>query len=169
MAEQIYWEDVEVRGEIPPIAKVASTRMLVQWAGALVDFNPLHYDASFAASHGLEGPIVHGQLKQAWLVHLLTDWIGVQGALKKLSCRFQAVDYPRHMKTITEPEEGETWWCKGKVSNKYVKDGECYVDCEIWVENGKGELTTTGMATVVLPSHKLGGQDAGSEYNNSSL
>jgi hypothetical protein len=152
MAEQMYWEDVEVGSEIPPVSKIATTRMLVQWAGALVDFNPLHFDASFAASHGLERPIVHGQLKQAWLVHLITNWIGDGGSLKKIFCRFRTVDYPRQMKTIAEPEEGETWWCKGKVSDKYVKDGEHYVDCEIWVENGKGEQTTAGVATVILPS-----------------
>jgi hypothetical protein len=27
------------------------------------------------------------------------------------------------------------------------------VDCEIWLENEKGEKTTPGSATVMLPSH----------------
>ena len=49
MAKQVYYEDVEVGTEIPPLAKVATTRMLVQWAGATGDFNPLHYDEEFAS------------------------------------------------------------------------------------------------------------------------
>ena len=75
-----------------------------------------------------------------------------EGTLKKFSCRYRAMDYSRTMKTVTEPEEGETWWCKGKVTQKYVEEDEHLVDCDIWVENGKGEITTPGKATVVLPS-----------------
>ena len=62
------------------------------------------------------------------------------------------MDYPRLMKSMFEPQEGETWWCKGEVTRKYAEDGEHCVDCDIWVENGKGEKTTPGSATAVLPS-----------------
>ena len=60
--------------------------------------------------------------------------------------------FPRKMAEITGPEEGETAWCKGKVNNKYIEDGDHYVDCEIWVEDGKGEKPTPGTATIILPS-----------------
>ena len=152
MAKQLYWEDVEVGNEITPLPKVATTQMVVKWAGASGDFNPLHYEDTFAASQGVGKPIVHGQLKRAWLVQLMTDWIGGQGTLRRFSCQFRGVDHPRLMKSLNEPQEGETWWCKGEVAKKYVEDGEHCVDCDIWVENGKGEKTTLGKATVVLPS-----------------
>ncbi len=152
MAEQLYWEDVEVGTEITPLAKVATTQMLVKWAGAFGDFNPLHYDDSFAVAQGVDKPIIHGALKRQWLVQLLTDWLGEGGTIRRFSCRYRAIDYPRAMQTMTEPHEGETWWCKGKVTRKYAEDGEHHVDCDIWVENGKGEVTTPGKATVALPS-----------------
>ena len=152
MVKQIFWEDIEIGSEITPIAKVATTQMLVKWAGATGDFNPLHYEDAFAGSHGVGKPIVQGQLKRAWLAQLMTDWLGEQGVLKKLSCQFRGMDYPRQMKSIGEPLKGETWWCKGKVTNKYIKDDRYYVECEIWVENGKGEQTTPGAATAILPS-----------------
>ncbi len=152
MAKQLYWEDVEANDEITPLAKVATSQMLVKWAGASGDFNPLHYEDAFAATQGVGKPIVHGALKRQWLVQLMTDWIGEQGTLKKFSCHYRAMDYPRLMKTMTEPQEGETWWCKGKVTKKHVEDGEYCVDCNIWIENGKGEVTTPGKATVVLPA-----------------
>ena len=152
MVEQLYWEDVEVGSEITPLRKVATTQMLVKWAGASGDFNPLHYEDTYAVSQGVGRPIVHGPLKRAWLVQLVTDWIGEQGTLKKLSCQVRAMDYPRLMKSMFEPQEGETWWCKGEVTRKYAEDGEHCVDCDIWVENGKGEVTTPGSATAVLPS-----------------
>jgi len=122
--------------------------MLVQWAGATGDFNPLHYEDDFAKAMMLGSPIVHGALKRAWLGQLITDWIGEQGELKKLSCRYRGMDYPRKMKTMEEPHEGETWLCKGKVIKKYIEDNNVIVECEIWVENGKGEKTTQGSAVV---------------------
>ncbi|MDO8716159.1 MAG: hypothetical protein Q7J73_05065, partial [Dehalococcoidales bacterium] len=64
---------------------------------------------------------------------------------------------PRPMKSLTEPQEGETWWCKGKVTKKYVENNDYFLACEIWVENGKGEITTPGKATVILPSRTANG------------
>ena len=150
--KQLYWEDVEVDGELIPLSKIATTQMLVNWAGASGDLNPLHYEDTFASAQGIGKPIVHGQLKRAWLVQLITTWMGDEGTLRKFSCQFRAMDYPRLMKDMEEPQEGETWLCKGKVTKKYIEDDEHYIECDIWLENGKGEITTPGSATVILPS-----------------
>ena len=61
------------------------------------------------------------------------------------------------MKTLTEAHEGETWWGKGKVTKKYIENGDHYVACDIWVGKGEGEVTTTGRATVILPSRSAKG------------
>ncbi len=151
MAIQLYWNDIEVGSEVTPLSKIASSRMLVMWAAASGDFNPLHYENTFASSQGVGKPIVHGQLKRAWLVQLLTDWMGEWGTLRNFSCQFRAMDYPRMMKTMVEPQDGETWWCKGKITKKYIESDEHLVECHVWVENGKGEKTTTGTAAIVLP------------------
>ncbi len=46
---------------------------------------------------------------------------------------------------------GDTTWCKGKVIGKSVEDGQHLVECELWGENQKGEVTTRGNAVVMLP------------------
>ena len=153
MPKQLYYEDVEVDSEVTPLQKIATTQMLVKWAGASGDYNPLHYDSTFAESQGVGKPIVQGALKRAWLGQLMTDWIGEEGTVKKLSCQYRAIDWPRNMTSLTEYADGETWWCKGKVTMKYIEDDKHYVEGEMWVENGKGEKTTPGAATVILPSH----------------
>ncbi|HWQ76334.1 MAG TPA: MaoC/PaaZ C-terminal domain-containing protein [Syntrophomonas sp.] len=150
---QLYWEDVAEGSALPVLSKTATTVMLVKWASVSGDFNPLHYDLPFAESQGIGRPIVHGQLKRAWLIQLLTDWIGDEGWLKKFSCQFRGVDYPLNMKSISEPVEDKiTHWCKGKVMAKRIENGEHLAECEIWVEDENGVRTTPGTATVVLPS-----------------
>ena len=140
MAEQIYYEDVSLESEIPPLTKRPTTRQLVMWAGASGDYYAIHYDKDFAQSKGLPGVIVHGQLAAAFLGQLITDWIGKQGSLKKFSCSYRGMNFPN-----------ETIVCRGKVSKKYIEDGEHYIECSIWAENVKGEKTVTGKAIVALP------------------
>jgi len=152
MAKQTYWEDISENSEVTPIEKIATTQMLVRWAGASGDFNPLHFDEAFSNMAGVGKPIVHGALKRQWLVQLVTSWMGAEGTMKKFSCQYRGMDWPRAMQDMENPQDGETWKCAGVVSKKYEEGEEHLVDLEIWVENGKGEKTTRGSATVVLPS-----------------
>ncbi len=141
MAKQIFYEDIEEGAEIPALTKHITRRQLVMWAGASGDYYELHYDKDFAQSTGVPDVLVHGRLKAALLGQLITDWIGEEGRLTKLSCSYRGMDLP-----------GEDLLCKGKVTKKYVKDGEHYIECEVWTQNPKGERTTPGTATIVLPS-----------------
>jgi acyl dehydratase len=137
----LFWEDVEAGQELPALVKSPTTRQLVQYAGASGDFYEIHYDKDFATNTGLSGVILHGALKNAFLGQLLTDWISPSGTLTKLSVQYRGMDVP-----------GDTLTCRGRVTRKYVQDGQHCVDCDIWLENGKGEKTTPGSATVTLPS-----------------
>ncbi len=144
MTKPLYYEDVLVGDEITPLIKQPTTRQLVMWAGAFGDYNEVHYDKDFAQNKGLPGVIVQGQLACSFLGQLMTDWIREQGVLRKLTCSYRGMNFP-----------GETLACKGKVSKKYVEDEEHCVECNIWVENAKGEKTVSGMAVVILPAKNL--------------
>lgn len=141
MADQVYWEDIDVGTEITPLEKQPTPQQLVKWAGGSGDFYQIHYDKDFALGNQLPGIIVHGALKSAWLGQLLGDWVGVKGQIKTYGCSYRGMDIP-----------GDTLTCKGTVTKKYTEGDEHLADCEIWLENSKGEKTTPGTATVVLPS-----------------
>ena len=143
MSKQVYWEDVQPGQEIPTLFKHPTTQQLVKYAGASGDFYQVHYDDAFARSTGLAGVIIHGALKNAFLGQLVTDWMGEEGVLKKLSVQYRGMDVP-----------GDTLSCKGKVTGKRQADGQHLVELEIWLENGKGQTTTPGKATVALPSRQ---------------
>ena len=141
MSRQLHYEDIAVGSEITPLVKQPTTRQLVMWAGASGDYNPIHYDKDFAQSRGLPGVIVHGQLVGSFLGQLITDWIGEEGRLRKLTCSYKGMNFP-----------GETITCKARVSRKYIEDGEHYIECSLWAENVKSEKTVSGRAVVTLPS-----------------
>lgn len=140
MTEQIYYEDVAEGAELPVLVKQPTTRQLVMWAGASGDYQPIHYDKDIAQKKGLTGVIVHGQLVACFLGQMLTDWMGEQGSLRKLTCNYKGMNFP-----------GEAITCKGRVSKRYVESGARCIECSIWAENPKGEKTVSGKAVVILP------------------
>lgn len=139
--EQVYFEDVDEGTELPTLKKTPSTRQLVEYAAASVEFPEIHYDQQYAQSVGLPDVIVQGSLKHAFLGHLVTGWIGEQGTLKQLSVQYRRMDVP-----------GTSLYCKAVVTRKYVENCKHTVDCDIWLENSEHEVTTPGKATVLLPS-----------------
>ena len=140
MAEQVYWDDVEEGEELPPMVKNPTTQQLVKYAGASGDYYQIHYDKDFAMNNDLDNVILHGALKNAFLGHLVTKWMGPEGDLKRLACQYRGMDIP-----------GTPVTAKGVGTRKYQEKGANLVDCEIWLENQGGEKTTPGSATVALP------------------
>ncbi|MBI2853616.1 MAG: acyl dehydratase [Chloroflexi bacterium] len=141
MSSQLYDEDVCIGMEVPMITKTPTPVQLVKWAGASGDYNPIHYNHFAALAQKLPGIIVHGKLKTSYLCQMLTDWIGDQGNVVKISCQHRGMDVPDHQLKIG-----------GRVTGVFQKDGQNLVECEIWVENDKGQKTVPGAATVSLPT-----------------
>ena len=140
MADQVYWDDVQEGTELPAVVKNPTTQQLVKYAGASGDYYQIHYDKDFAKNNDLDDVILHGALKNAFLGHLVTKWMGPNGDLKRLACQYRGMDIP-----------GSPVTAKGVVTRKYEEQGVNLVDCEIWLENKDGEKTTPGSATVALP------------------
>ena len=141
MADQIYFEDVNVGDEIPKLVKNCTTQQLVMWAAGSGDMYQIHYDKDIAAGNGLPGVIVHGALKNAFLGQMLHDWIRDEGQIKKYNCQYRGMDVP-----------GQDIICRGVITAKRQEDGKNLVDLDIWTEKPDGEKTSPGKATVILPS-----------------
>ena len=137
----VTWDQVQEGMEIPQLKKNCSTQQLVQWAAGSGDFYQIHYDKDFAIGTGLNGIIVHGALKNAFLGQLVHDWVGNNGRIKKYGCSYRGMDYPN-----------QDILSKGVVRAKREEGGEKLVDLEIWTEQADGTKTTPGTATVVLHS-----------------
>lgn len=139
MAEQIYFEDVAEGDEIPALEKEPSTQQLVQWAAGSGDFYQIHYDTAFAQNTGLDGIIVHGALKHAWLGELLHRFASPGGRVRRVACSYRGMDVP-----------AQTYRLRGTVTKKSAADRT--VELSIWGENESGQKTTPGTGVVELPS-----------------
>ncbi|ADJ25689.1 MaoC domain protein dehydratase [Dehalogenimonas lykanthroporepellens BL-DC-9] len=140
MGERLLFSKICIEQEIPELVKYPTSRQLVMYAGASGDYNPIHYDRAVALARGLPGIVVHGQLVSAWLMQLLTDWLGVSGCVRKFSVGYKAMTFP-----------GEPLTCRGRVTGK-SETGDNQITISVWAENPRGEKTVTGTAVVELSS-----------------
>jgi hypothetical protein len=85
-------------------------------------------------------------MRETWLIHLCTDWMGDDAWLWKLDCQFRRFNYV-----------GDTHWMRGRVTDRLLAEGDRpAVTLDVWGENQRGETTTPGHATVLLPSREHG-------------
>ncbi|OZM74827.1 dehydratase [Amycolatopsis antarctica] len=77
-----------VGDELPPLRIQVTRDQLVRYAGASLDFNPIHWNERFAAQVGLPDVIAHGMLTMALAGRVVTDWLGDPGRLVEYFARF---------------------------------------------------------------------------------
>ncbi|MDA3147460.1 acyl dehydratase [Leucobacter sp. UCMA 4100] len=61
---------------------------LVRYAGASLDFNPIHYRDDVAQSVGLPGVLAHGMLTMGAAASPVAEWIGASGIIVDYQSRF---------------------------------------------------------------------------------
>ena len=85
-------------------------------------------------------------MRETWLIHLCTDWMGDDAWLWKLECCFRGFNYVGDVHHLT-----------GTVTRKYLADGDRpAIDLELAATNQRGVVTTPGTATILLPSRDHG-------------
>jgi acyl dehydratase len=142
---QVHWDDIEVGGELDGFAiEIKPRRVFLQISGSQ-DWYPVHHDPKFARKSGHENIFMNTGFTQAALVRVITDWMGDAGFLRKLKFEMRRQQRP-----------GDTMVCGGKVTDRYRKDGEGWVELDVWAENEREGVTTPGKAWVILPLHESG-------------
>jgi acyl dehydratase len=101
----------------------------------------LHWEPERARDLGLPTSYDYGAMRETWIVHALTDWMGDDGWLWKLRCEHRKFNYI-----------GDTTWVHGEVTGKDQVDGRNEVQLNVWCESQRGEVTTPATATVLLPT-----------------
>jgi acyl dehydratase len=106
----------------------------------------VHWDPEYARRAGNPTTFDYGRMRETWLIHLCTDWMGDDAWLWRLDCEFRKFNWV-----------GDTHWMRGRVTHKYLAEGDRpAIDLDLWGENQRGETTTPGHATILLASHEHG-------------
>jgi hypothetical protein len=105
----------------------------------------VHWDPDWARRAGNPSTYDYGRMRETWLIHCCTDWMGDDAWLWKIDCEFRRFNYV-----------GDTHWVRGRVTKKHEPDGRPAVDVDLRAENQRGEVTTPGHATILLPSRRHG-------------
>jgi len=108
----------------------------------------VHWDSAWAQAIGNPMAYDYGVMRDCWLTHLVTDWMGDDGWLMRQHSEIRKFNYI-----------GDSHILTGEVTAKRVEDGRHLVDIEMRGTNQRGDVTCPGSATVALPS-----RDGGREF-----
>lgn len=177
-AEPRWWEDVEVGDTLQPRVKgpLTTTDVVVWHLGWGMQLTPpgafrisyktrrkapglyppnelnvpdtvqrLHWEPARARELGLVTSYDYGGMREIWMTHLLTDWMGDDAWLRNLRVEHRKFNYI-----------GDTTWVTGEVVGKRAEGTDRLVDIELRCTNQRGEVTTPGTATIMLPSRDAG-------------
>jgi acyl dehydratase len=92
---------VDAGDQIPELRVTPDKYLPHRYAGASLDFNPIHIDPELAKSVGLPGNILHGLYSMALVARAAGAAGGGSMKLKRLSVQFRGLGLPEQEITVT--------------------------------------------------------------------
>ena len=97
-----------------------------------------HWEDEWARRMGHPAPYDYGVMRTNWMVHLVTDWMGDDAWIWKLSARVRKFNYL-----------GDLHMISGSVSTVDTTNGAVTIDVQ--GENQRGEVTCDARIVVIAP------------------
>lgn len=142
MATNVYFEDVSVGDQLPAWSRRTDFMSWNRFAAVNDEFVPFHMDDEAGrAALNEAGAFGMGNLRYAYLLNALRDWIGDEGEIREVGCEYRAIN-----------QKGDVLTVSGTVTDCRHEDGEHRVYLDVNVLNQDGLATCPGHAVVVLPS-----------------
>jgi acyl dehydratase len=105
----------------------------------------VHWDSDWAKAIGNPRAYDYGVLRECWIHHFLTDWMGDDAVVLRQHDEIRKFNY-----------HGDIQFLTGRVDGKREEDGQTLVDLSVEVRNQRGHTTAQADATVSLPSREHG-------------
>ncbi len=142
MTVKVCFEDVSVGDKLPEWSRQTDFMHWNRYAAVNDEFVPFHMDDEAGRRAGnKEGAFGMGNLRYAYLVNALRDWIGDEAEIREIGCQYRAINQKNDILTVV-----------GEVVAMETKDGEHRVKLTTNVMNQNGEATCPGHAVIVVPS-----------------
>lgn len=105
----------------------------------------VHWDSEWSKAIGNPRAYDYGVMRECWMHHFLTDWMGDSGFVVRQHDEIRKFNY-----------QGDIQYITGEVTGKRQDSGMNLVDVEFRCTNQRGEETARGEATVSLTSRETG-------------
>jgi acyl dehydratase len=100
----------------------------------------VHWDSDLARAVGVPAAYDYGPERVSWLGHLMTDWVGDDGFVKRLN-----VQVRKHNLV------GDLTSCTGTVARVWEEGGEPLVEVDVRATNQRDEVSALGTSIARLP------------------
>jgi hypothetical protein len=135
-------KEFEVGAALPPFVRQAGLEAWNRYAAVNDEFVAIHMDDAAGQAAGYTGAIGMGNLIWAWLHAMVEDWLGDQGRLEHMECRFRGPAL-----------KGDEISCGGMVQGRRIReDGATVLELELWADQQTQERLVAAKASVVLPA-----------------
>jgi len=146
MSSQVYGESVELGDEIGPLVKRPTPAQVKGYLDSRLGDRTnsdtgRFLDAEAARLVGFPEPVTPGEMAQAYVAQLLTDWAGPAGRLQSLDVNFRR-----------PAVHNEDLRCIALVTDVRPQGAETLVRVDVYAENPRGDRPVQGVGEVVLPT-----------------
>ncbi|MBI4519001.1 MAG: MaoC family dehydratase N-terminal domain-containing protein [Deltaproteobacteria bacterium] len=136
-----FWEEVEAGEELPKLDMPITFTRCIYLASATRDFSPQHSNREYAQQRSKTKDIfVNTPFNMGMISRFMTDWGGPRSTVRRMNIAMRG-----------NVCAGDGMIITGKVTKKYITDGEHRVDLEIVIATQDGPVTPC-TATLALPS-----------------
>ena len=136
-----HWEDVEKGEELPDLVMPITFTRCVYLASATRDFSPQHSNRDYCIERSKTKDVfVNTPFNMGMVARFLTDWAGPESTVRRVSVKMRQ-----------NVCAGDDMIITGKVTRKYVEDGDHRIDLDVMISTQEGPATPcTG--TLSLPT-----------------
>ena len=137
---RIAYENIEIGAKLPEWSRKTSFAEWNRYAAVNEEFVPFHMDDEAGRRAGNEdGAFGMGNLRYAYMVNALRDWIGDEGVIREVGCQYRAIN-----------QKDDTLTVVGEVTDKRIENGRKIVQLTMNVVNDEGANTCPSHAIVEL-------------------
>ncbi len=139
---QRHFEDIAINDELPPVEKLPTADMAVEFFGRGNPTNPAFADAEAGRRMGVGGALVPGTMKIAWMTHYVSAWAGPASTIRSIRVAYRRPDVA-----------GNPLVLAGRVVDKRHEAGRPIVEIEV-VTLANGEPSVRGNVQAEVPSRE---------------
>ena len=143
--KSVYWEDVEVKQDLPEKSRVIDTTLIVSGAiWASHDFMPVHHSRDFAQEKGAPDIFMNILTSNGLMATYLEQWAGPEAELKSMDIGLQVPNFPT---------PGNKMDMNARITKKYTEGQEHLIELDISGDNSMGPHIV-GTAVMSLPTKR---------------